>query len=82
MRARLMGHARLGRGTLGVHRAGIPPAHCTVRSGLIHGAENAPFLQRRDARMLGAGRSSAAHSRSEGPSIPVRVKVEQKAALA
>ena len=53
-----------------------------VRSGLIHGEENAPFLQRQDARLLGAGRLSAAHSRSEGPSIPVRVKVEQEAAQA
>ena len=54
----------------------------TVRAGLIHGAENVPFLQRRDARLLGIGRSSAAHDRSEGPSIPIRVKLEQEAALA
>ena len=53
----------------------------TVRSTLIHGAENAPYLQRRDAHLLGSGRSSAAHSRSEGPSIPIRVKVEQEATL-
>ena len=38
-----------------------------VRSGLIHGVENAPFLQRRDAQLIGAGRLSAGHSRSEGP---------------
>ena len=41
----------------------------TVRAGLIHGPENEPFLQRRDARMLCVGRSSAAHNRSEGPFI-------------
>ena len=51
-----------------------------VRSGLIHGEENAPFLQRRDAQLIGAGRLSAS-SRSEGPSILIRVKVEQEAAL-
>ena len=52
----------------------------TVRSGLIHGEENAPFLQRRDAKLVGSGRSSAAPGRVQGPSIPVRVKVEQEAA--
>ena len=53
----------------------------TVRFGLIHGEENAPFLQRRDAQLLGTGRSSAAHDRSEGPSMSISVKVEQEAAL-
>ena len=51
-----------------------------VRSGLIQGEENAPFLQRRDAQLVGSGRSSAAPGRVEGPSIPIRVKVEQEAA--
>ena len=35
----------------------------TVRASLIHGPENVPFLQRRDARLIGVGRVSAAPSR-------------------
>ena len=53
-----------------------------VRSALIHGAENESFLQREDARLLGAGRTTDAHSRVEGPSHSVRVKVEQEVSLA
>ena len=53
----------------------------TVRAGLIHGPENVPFLQRRDARLIGVGRVSAAPSRSEGPSMSIRVKVEQEYTL-
>ena len=47
-----------------------------VRSGLIHGEENAPFLQRRDAKLLDMGRTSDAHMRVEGPQHSIRVKVE------
>lgn len=49
-----------------------------VRSGLIHGEANAPFLQRKDAMLLDAGRASDGHSRAEGPTILIRVKVEQE----
>jgi hypothetical protein len=52
-----------------------------VRASLIHGPENDEYLLRRDARLLGAGRVSAAHSRFEGPAHSVRVKVEQERAL-
>ena len=50
----------------------------TVRSSLIHGADNAPYLQRRDAHLIGVGRVSGAHSRVEGPTHSIRVKVEQE----
>ena len=95
MRASLMGRAQSARSS--ISRAGVRSdrgsvggllsteqafRRLTVRAGLIHGADNVPFLQRRDAWLLGVGRSSAAHSRSEGPSIPIRVKLEQEAALA
>ena len=49
-----------------------------VRAGLIHGEANAPFLQRQDAKLLDAGRVSAAHSSAQGPHITIRVKVEQE----
>ena len=49
-----------------------------VRAGLIHGEANAPFLQRRDAKLLDVGRVSAAHSSALGPHILIRVKIEQE----
>ena len=49
-----------------------------VRSSLIHGAANEPYLQRRDAQLIGSGRVSAAPSRVEGPMHCIRVKVEQE----
>lgn len=52
-----------------------------VRSALIHGEENADYLLRADARLLGTGRTSAQHSRVEGPVHSIRVKVEQESAL-
>ena len=52
-----------------------------VRASLIHGPENEAYHLRRDARLLGSGRVSAAHSRSEGPTHSIRVKVEQENAL-
>ena len=54
----------------------------SVRSSLIHGVDNAPFLQRQDAQLIGVGRVSAAHSRVEGPHMSVRVKTEQEYSLA
>ena len=53
-----------------------------VRASLIHGPENGPFLQRRDAKLVGSGRISVQQGRAEGPVIPVRVKVEQESACA
>ena len=50
----------------------------TWRSARIHGEENAPFLQRKDALLLGHGRGYGGHSRIEGPALSVRVKVEQE----
>ena len=50
----------------------------TWRSARIHGEENAPFLQRKDALLLGHGRGYGGHSRIEGPAHSVRVKVEQE----
>jgi hypothetical protein len=52
-----------------------------VRCELLHGTENAPFLQRQDARLLGLGRVTGEHLRVEGPAHSVRVKVEQEAEL-
>ena len=46
-----------------------------VRSDLLHGPENEPYLQRQDARLLGMGRTSAAPSKVEGPAHSIRVKV-------
>ena len=54
----------------------------TVRASLIHGPENAPFLQRKDARLLGTGLQSGTHGRVYGPDHCIRVKVEQEALLA
>ena len=53
-----------------------------VRCELLHGTENAPFLQRQDARLLGLGRVTHEHLRVEGPTHSVRGKVEQEAELA
>mmetsp|Transcript_1347 Transcript_1347/g.3466 ORF Transcript_1347/g.3466 Transcript_1347/m.3466 type:complete len:89 (-) Transcript_1347:63-329(-) len=53
----------------------------SVRSDLLHGPDNAPFLQRKDAHLLGVGRSSVTPSRVQGPQCLIRVKVEQEAAL-
>jgi len=50
-----------------------------VRSNLVHGPENALFLQRKDHRLLGSGRSVSARDRLEGPHMSVRVKVAQEA---
>ena len=52
-----------------------------VRSDLLHGAENEPFMQRQDARLLGLGRTSAARPKVEGPAHSIRVKIEQEADL-
>ena len=52
-----------------------------VRSSLIHGPDNVPYLQRRDAHLIGVGRVSSAPKRVEGPSLSVRVKVEQEHSL-
>ena len=49
----------------------------SVRAGLIHGPENAPFLQRADARLIGVGRTSDGPGKLEGPCLSIRVKVEQ-----
>ena len=49
-----------------------------VRSSLIHGPENAPFLLRHDAKLVNVGRVSTAPKRIEGPSMSIRVKVEQE----
>jgi hypothetical protein len=51
-----------------------------VRSDLIHGDANGPFLLRKDAKMIGAGRMNDSHGRVEGPSASIRVKVEQEMA--
>ena len=53
-----------------------------VRADLLHGPENVPYLQRRDHQLLGSGRLSQGHSKSEGPSHSIRVKVEQEACRA
>lgn len=54
----------------------------SVRSELLHGVDNMPFLQRKDALLLGLGRSSVVRDRVLGPAHSIRVKVEQEAALA
>ncbi|KAL1526456.1 hypothetical protein AB1Y20_015167 [Prymnesium parvum] len=53
-----------------------------VRADLIHGEENAPYLKRKDERLLGAGRGSAGRMKVEGPHHSVRCKVEMEAAAA
>ena len=53
-----------------------------VRSGLMHGAANAPFLQRHDAKLVGLGKKNDAPMKVEGPHASIRVKVEQEAGLA
>ena len=50
-----------------------------VRSEIIHGEANEPFLQRSDARLLGSGRKDSAPASVQGPHILIRVKVEQDA---
>ena len=50
----------------------------TWRSARIHGEENAPFLQRKYALLLGHGRGYGGYSRIKGPALSVRVKVEQE----
>ena len=50
-----------------------------VRANLLHGEENAPFLQRKDHHLLGSGHQSNAHSKAEGPHHCIRVKVEKEA---
>ena len=49
-----------------------------VGSELRHGAENEPFLLRKDHVLLGSGRQSDANQRAEGPTHCIRVKVEQE----
>ena len=47
-----------------------------VRSDLLHGPENAPFLQRADHALASNGRMNAGLERASGPHHSVRVKVE------
>lgn len=54
-------------------------ARLSVRNGLLHGSENAPFLQRKDHRLLGTGRGTVPNDREQGPHMSIRVKVEQEA---
>ena len=54
----------------------------TVRASLLHGPENAPFLQRKDHKLLGTGRQSDSPSKVYGPACSIRVKVEQELANA
>ena len=54
----------------------------TVRATLIHGPENAKFLQRKDARLLACGRADAGRAREAVPSHSVRVKVEAESSNA
>ena len=51
----------------------------SVRAKLLHGPENAPYLQRKDASLMKDGRKSAGKGRVFGPMHSVRVKVEQEA---
>ena len=53
-----------------------------VRSDLIHGSENAPFLLRKDAKLIGSGCMNDYTGRAAGPALAIRVKVEQEIALA
>ena len=50
----------------------------SIRAGLLHGEENAPYLQRADASLLGSGRRDPGRKRVEGPTLLVRVKVERE----
>ena len=52
-----------------------------VHADLLHGAENAPYLQRADHALIGSGRMNKGLKREEGPHHCVRVKVEQETAL-
>ena len=47
-----------------------------VRSGLLHGPENAPYQLRSDHNLVGTGRRGDGRGRAEGPHMLVRVKVE------
>ena len=47
-----------------------------VRSGLLHGPANQPFMQRSDHALVGTGRKGAGKGHAEGPHMSVRVKVE------
>ena len=49
-----------------------------VKSDLRHGEQNMPFMQRKDHVMVGSGLQTAAHIKSEGPMMSIRVKVEQE----
>ena len=51
-----------------------------VRSDLLHGPENVPFLMRADHRLLGTGTLGKVSDRVEGPKDCIRVKVEREAA--
>ena len=51
-----------------------------VRSDLLHGAENVPFLLRADHKLLGSGMLGNVSNRVEGPAHSIRVKVEHEAA--
>ena len=54
----------------------------SVRAGLVHGVANPPYLQRHDAKLVNNGKMNNAAVKKEGPSLSIRVKVEQEAALA
>ena len=53
-----------------------------VHSDLLHGAENEPYMLRRDFTLVGTGRFSAEAPKVQGCSMPIRVKVEQENDLA
>ena len=50
----------------------------SLRANLIHGEDNAPYLQRSDAMLLGHGRKNNGRGREEGPHLLVRVKVQME----
>jgi hypothetical protein len=51
-----------------------------VRADLLHGPENESFLLRADHKLLGSGLVGSGLASVEGPSLSVRVKVEQEMA--
>ena len=53
-----------------------------VHANLIHGPENAPYLQRKDSSLMQSGRKNAGRQREYGPQHSIRVKVEQEAECA
>ena len=71
-------HRRIG---LNFRRGYVEQAfrRLAVRSDLLHGPENEPFILRQDAKMLGSGRREDAPGRVQSAHMSVRVKIEQEA---